>query len=76
MTVTTDSNLFKPETNKIANVGVIRRKKIWVVCDGDGKMYLRSLDDPIKMIERLAKLWKKGMITEEEFQHAKAKMLD
>ena len=62
LTITTDSNVFEPEINKVANIGLIRRKKMWIVCDGHGKMYVRHIGDPIKMIKELAKLRDRGLI--------------
>lgn len=38
-------------------------------------MYARYIGDPIKMIEELAKLRYKGLITEEDFQRAKDALL-
>lgn len=74
-TTTVDSNVFPPETNKIAEVGPLRRKR-WIVCDGQGHMYGRSLDDPLKTLERLDKLRKKGALTDDEYQQVKARLLD
>ena len=75
ITLATESDEFKPETNKIVNLNVMRTKKKWIVCDGKGKMHVRSLDDPMKQIE-WAKLLDKGLITEEEFARVKASLLD
>ena len=75
LTITTDSNIFEPETNKVADIGLIRRKKLWIVCDGHGKMYIRHIGDPIKMIKQLAELKDKDLITEEEFQRVKDSLL-
>lgn len=75
LTVTADSNVFEPETNKVTSIGWRRQKKLWFVCDGQGRMYARYLDDPIDMIKQLAKLKDAGLLTEEEFQHAKASLL-
>lgn len=75
LTFTVDSNVFPPETNKVTTISRIRRKKIWIVCDGHGNMYARHIGDPIKMIEKLAKLKDKGSLTEKEFQRAKDVLL-
>lgn len=76
MTTTVDSNVFPPETNKVTSVGLFRRKKYWIVCDGQGHMYGRPLEEPLKMLEQLDKLRKKGVITEEDYQRAKDALLD
>lgn len=34
LTLTVDSNVFPPETNKVTTISRIRRKKMWIVCDG------------------------------------------
>ena len=75
VTDTTDSNVFPPETNKMTCLGMIRRKKMWVVCDGRGKMYFCHVQAPLDMIRELAKLRDKGVLTEEEFQQGKASAL-
>lgn len=75
-TATVDSNVFPPETNKVSTVGRLKPKKYLFQCDGQGNMRLRYMDDPIKTLERLAKLRDKGVISEEDFQQAKAKLLD
>ena len=76
ITFATETDEFKPETNKIVNLNWRRTKKRWIVCDGQGRMHFRSLDDPTKQIEEWAKLRDKGLITDEEFARAKAKLLD
>lgn len=76
ITLATESDEFKPEINKIVSINWIRTKKRWLVCDGKGRMYFRSLDDPVKQIKEWAELRDKGYITEEEFARAKAALLD
>lgn len=76
LTYTIDTNVFEPEINKITSVGRIKPKKIWIVCDGHGKMHVQYLRDPIKTIDKLANLRDKGVITEKEFQRAKTALLD
>ena len=75
VTVSKDSNMFPPETNKLIGLGVIKRKKMWVVCDNHGKMYFRHIQDPLDLIKDLSKLKDKGKLTEEEFQQGKAAAL-
>lgn len=75
-TTTVDSNIFPPETNKVATIGRLRPKKYLFQCDGKGHMRLRYLDDPIKTLERLAKQRDRGIISEDDFQQAKARLLD
>lgn len=75
-TSTIDSNVFPPETNKVSTVGRLRPKKYLFQCDGKGNMRLRYMDDPIKTLARLAKLRDKGVISEDDFQQAKTRLLD
>lgn len=75
-TITTDSNVFPQATNKLTNVSRIRRKKVWIVCDGQGKMNCIHLDNPIKIIRELGKLRDENLITEEEFNQTKAGLLN
>lgn len=75
LTFTKDGNVFEPETNKVTTIG-IKRKKVWLMCDGQGNMRVRSLEDPLKTIEQLSKLKDKGRITEEDFQRVKTRLLD
>lgn len=74
LTTTTDSNLFPPEVNKIVTKGMPPRK-YWIVCDGEGRMYGRRIEDPIETLKRLAELLEDGLITEDEYQHAKTELL-
>lgn len=76
MTYTTDSNVFPPETNKVSNVGRLKPRKLWFVCDGNGSMYVRHVGDPIDQIRELGELLDKDLITSEEFEAAKKKLLD
>lgn len=76
LTITTDSNIFKPETNKVATVGLIRPKMIWFMCDGQGKMDARYISNPRKELKQWAKLRDEGIITEEDFQRVKTALLD
>ena len=73
--VTTDSNTFPPETDKMTSIGMVRRKKMWVVCDGSGKMYFIHIQTLADVIRDLAKLRDEGALTEEEFQQSKASAL-
>lgn len=74
-TVTVDSNVFPPETNKIVTRGV-RKDKFWIKCDGKGNMDFQHIVDPIKEIERLGKLRDKNWITAEQFEQATNLLLD
>ena len=76
LTVTVDSNVFPPETNKVTNISRIKREKVWIACDGQGRMKGRYLGNPIEMIKKLADLRDRDIITEDEFQKAKAALLD
>ena len=75
-TITTDSNVFYPEVNKIVARGRIRKERFWVKCDGGGRMDFIRIADPIKEIERLGKLKDMGLITDEQFEKTKRSLLD
>ena len=74
-TTTVDSNVFPSETNKIAETGLLRRKR-WIVCDGQEHMYVKSLNDPLKTLEMLDKLRRNGALTDAEYQQVKSRLLD
>ena len=40
ITFTADSHVFEAEINTVATIGWIKRKRMWIVCDGQGKMYI------------------------------------
>ena len=67
---------FPPEINKVFDVGLKRRKKLWFVCDGHGNMRAQYIRDPLEMLERLAELKERGLITEADYRRAKAALLD
>ena len=75
VTVTTDSNVFPPETNKVSKVGILHPKKMWFVCDGDGNMYVRTIGNPIEQIRQLNNLKDEGLLTPEEFEDVKKRLL-
>lgn len=74
-TLTTDSNVFPPEVNKIVTKG-IRREKFWIRCDGEGCMDFNHITNPLRSIEQLGKLKDKGLITDEQFEKARNVLLD
>ena len=44
--MTLDSHVYPPETNKISTLGVIRTRKVCVVCNGKGSVTIQPLDVP------------------------------
>ncbi len=74
-TITTDTNVFPPETNKITTVGRIKQKKYHVECNGKGQMSFYALKDPVEHIREIAKLRDDGLITAEEFEQKKKELL-
>ena len=74
-TITTDTNVFPQETNKITTVGRIRQKKYYVQCNGNGHMNFNILKDPLEQIRDLSKLHEDGIITYEEFTQKKEELL-
>ena len=74
-TITYDSHVFPPETNKIVKMGKIRSKTFNIICDGNGHITHKLMDDPLKTIERLRKLLDNGTITQDEFDQKKKELL-
>ena len=74
--ITYDANVFPKEINKTIPVGRIRPKKYLVICDGNGNMGFDLIQSQAKRIEEFAKLLKKGIITDEEFQKKKNRILE
>ena len=74
-TVTFDSHVYPPETNKISTLGVIRTRKVCVVCNGKGSVAIQPLDVPAE-VERWRRLRDDGTITDEEFERQKKKLMD
>lgn len=70
-----DYKNFPPCTNKIEDVGTLRKRKFLVKCDGRGGMKFDELKNPLQTIEELGKLKDKGYITEEEFLQKKKEIL-
>ena len=48
---TTDSDVFYTKVNKVTTIGMLKRKKYRVLCDSQGHVYGRWIDDPIKTLE-------------------------
>lgn len=70
-----DLDVFPRETNKITKERWSKNKYL-VKCDGKGNMSFELLKDPIKQIERLAKLRDQGLLTDEEFDEQKKKLMN
>ena len=70
-----DSKNFPPCTNKIEDVGLVRKRKYLIKCDGYGHMGFVELKSPLQILEELAKLKDKGIITDEEFERKKSEIL-
>ena len=69
-----DSDVFPRECNKVTNIGWLRQRKCLVKCNGDGKMSI--ILEPTQTINELHKLYKKGIITESDFEAKKKELLD
>ena len=74
--ITFDSNVFPKETNKIKKVGTIRSKTFLIKCNGNGHMDFENLSESTEIIKKLNKLRKDGIITDDEFESKKKKLLD
>ena len=75
-TVVYDSKVYPPCTNKIEEIGLIKKRKLSIICDGQGKMNIKEVLDPIKKLEKLKKAMKQGLITEEDYERKKQDILD
>ena len=75
-TVIFDSKVYPPCTNKIEDIGIIKRRKLSIICDGQGKMNIKEVLDPFQKIEKLKKMLDKGLITEEDYERKKQDILD
>jgi len=74
--ITLDSKVYPQCSNKIEEIGVIRKRKVHGECDGNGKISFKELMNPFEKIERLDKLRKKGLITDEEFENKTQEIMD
>ena len=74
--ITFDSKVYPPCTNKIEELGRIKKRKFSIVCDGQGNMKLEEIMNPFEKIERLGKLLDKGLISQEDFDKKKKEILD
>ena len=74
-TLTTDTNVFPPEINKIVTKGM-RKEKFWIKCDGKDHMDFKHITYTLKSIERLGNLKDKGRVTDEQFEDARKVLLD
>ena len=74
--ITLDSKVYPQCSNKIEEIGFLRKRKLHGVCDGQGKMNFKELMSPFEKIERLDKLRKKGLISDKEFNDKKKEILD
>lgn len=74
--ITYDANVFPRQTNKITDVGRFKKKKVAVLCDGNGRMHFKFIQTKAQQIKEFAKLRKDGIITDKEFQKEKNKILE
>ena len=42
-TVVYDSKVYPPCTNKIEEIGLIKKRKLSIICDGQGKMNIKEV---------------------------------
>ena len=70
-----DEQTFAKQINKTIPVGIIKRQKYVVVCDGNGTMGFDLLQSKKKQIEDMVKLLNAGHLTDEEFRQVKRKIL-
>lgn len=74
-TITLDTEVFPPETNKTTTVGRFRQKKYHIQCNGKGEMGFYVLKDPIEQLRELSKLRDEGVITDKDFEQKKKELL-
>ena len=75
-TITYDSHVFPPETNKTVKLGTIIKRNALVKCLGNGKIDITMIEDPIEKLKKLADLKDKGIITLEQFEQKRTELLD
>lgn len=74
--ITFDSKVYPPCTNKIEDLGRIKKRKFSIQCDGQGHMKIEQLMTPFEKIEKLGRLLDKGLISQDEFDEKKKEMLE
>ena len=73
--ITYDSKVYPPCTNKIEDLGIIKKRKFSIQCDGQGHMKIEQLMTPFEKIEKLGKLLDKGLLSQDEFDIKKKEIL-
>lgn len=71
----TNVNAFAKETNQTGPIGRLKGQKYVVMCQGNGTMSFDIIQSKIKRLEEMAKLHNNGILTDEEFQREKSKIL-
>lgn len=73
--IPTTDNKFEQETHALSSLRPLSKNKLLVVCNGDGTMSVRYLGDPIELIKKLGALRDKDLITSEQFETLRSKLL-
>ena len=71
-----DTHVFPQCVNKVAEMGRISRKPFLIKCNGDGTTTHTPLQTPSERLEELAKMFKKKIITQEEYDQKRKEILD
>ena len=74
--LTFDSKVYTPCTNKIEDLGRLRKRKFSIICDMHGKMRLKQIMDPFEKLRKLNKLKQDGIINDEDYESKKQQILD
>ena len=56
-------------------MGIIKKRKFSIQCDGQGHMKIEQLMTPFEKIEKLGKLLDKGLLSQDEFDIKKKEIL-
>jgi hypothetical protein len=71
-----DIKVFPPCFNKIEDTGRIRKRKFLISCNGKGTMHFSEIISKDEKIRRLQKLRQSGVITDEDFDNQKKRILE
>ena len=76
MNIQYDTNVFPKEANKLVVYGHIRKKKVLIMCKGEGNYDTITIEPVENRIKTLKKLYEGGYMTEEEYNEKKRDILN
>lgn len=74
-----NSKILCTNQSKVEELGKLKKKRYWIECQGDGSWKfteINSQKDKIKKIKELEQAKKDGILTEEDYEKEKQKILD